>query len=729
MSHDMTQEVLAVFREEAVELVQRALAALNRAVNSEGAERTKQVNEVCRQLHTLKGAAAAVDEEDIKDRTHVLEDRVAELSAGKEAALFDPVFAELEALERELKQAEAAAQLPRAVERPRTPPRHVEDRAPSRQLAAAGPAPASEAQIDPGLSGAEWLRVAPERIENLHALLGEMVLTRLRQDQLVERMVQLSATAARVMKREREMSRVLLEARSELTPESWRRLRTYTKSTSTSWSGMFESLQSVCREARVLQGQSGIVSQSVEESIQNLRLMPLAPFFEGYAKAARDAGRRAGRLVRFHVKADGTEVDRAVLTRLSDALLHLVRNAVAHGIESPDQRQRLGKAAEGVLTLEAWSAGTQAVIRVADDGAGVDGERVRQKARSLGIDDGHDVLDILTHPGFSTRDAADELSGRGVGLDVVRAIVHALGGSLELHSQRGVGTVFTIRVPIAASTSMGLILEVEQQRFGIMLGDVERVLRPGLTEISDVEGKPAIRVQDELVALVALADVLGIKSTSVPQERVPVVVISQGRQRLGLMVSDIPGEHALVVKPFGRAFANAELFIGGAVQPDHSVVPVLATPALFARAVRSAHASLKQHLPAERPRVPANLHALVVDDSITMRTLLRNVLHAAGYQVTLAEDGVSALDRLAEMHDCQILITDLQMPQMDGIELCRNVRARGGKYVPIVMVTSVDDDDEKSRALTAGADAYIVKASFEQTAFLRRVDTLVRGPT
>jgi two-component system chemotaxis sensor kinase CheA len=729
MSHDMTQEVLAVFREEAVELVQRALAALNRAANSEGAERTKQINEVCRQLHTLKGAAAAVDSENVKDRTHVLEDRVAELSTGTDAALFDPVFAELEALERELKQAEAAVQLPRAVEPARAPPRQTEERALSRPLAAAGGSLASEPQVDPGLSGAEWLRVAPERIENLHALLGEMVLTRLRQDQLVERMVQLSATAARVMKREREMSRVLLEARSELTPESWRRLRTYTKSTSTSWSGMFESLQSVCREARVLQGQSGIVSQSVEESIQNLRLMPLAPFFEGYAKAARDAGRRAGRLVRFHVKADGTEVDRAVLTRLSDALLHLVRNAVAHGIESPDQRQRLGKAAEGVLTLEAWSAGAQAVIRVADDGAGVDVERVRQKARSLGIDDSHDVLDILTHPGFSTRDAADELSGRGVGLDVVRAIVHALGGSLELQSQRGVGTVFTIRVPIAASTSMGLILEVEQQRFGIMLGDVERVLRPGLSEISDVEGKPAIRVQDELVALVALADVLGIKSESVPQERVPVVVISQGRQRLGLMVSDIPGEHALVVKPFGRAFANAELFIGGAVQPDHSVVPVLATPALFARAVRSAHASLKQHLHAERPRVPANLHALVVDDSITMRTLLRNVLHAAGYQVTLAEDGVSALERLAEMHDCQILITDLQMPQMDGIELCKSVRAREGKYVPIVMVTSVDDDDEKSRALTAGADAYIVKASFEQTAFLKRVDTLVRGPT
>jgi CheY-like chemotaxis protein/chemotaxis signal transduction protein len=339
------------------------------------------------------------------------------------------------------------------------------------------------------------------------------------------------------------------------------------------------------------------------------------------------------------------------------------------------------------------------------------------------------VLDILTHPGFSTRDSADDLAGRGVGLDVVHGVVRGLHGTLELWSERGAGTAFTIRVPIAASTTMGLVLEVGKHRFGVMLSDVERVLRPKPQEIRHVEGRPSVRLDDETVALVALADVLGIDSESLFQEHIPVVVIRHGKQRLALAVDELPGEHALVVRPFGRAFQGTELFVGGAVQPDHSVVPVIGTAALFARAVRSGPAVLTRQLRAERPRAPSSLHALVVDDSITMRTLLRNVLHAAGYQVTVAEDGVVAMSRLEAMDACHIVVTDLQMPCMDGIDLCKNIRARTGSYVPIVMVTSVDDDEEKSRALAAGADAYVVKSTFEQATFLKRVDTLVRGPS
>jgi two-component system chemotaxis sensor kinase CheA len=590
------------------------------------------------------------------------------------------------------------------------------------------PLPAAPQQGDGGSAFAEWLRVSPERIDHLHAQLGELVLTRLQQDRLVERMVRLRTSAARAMTRERELSRALFEARAELPPELWRRLKGFTQSSTSGWSSLVESLQTVCREARVIQAQSAVVSQSVEESIQGLRLMPLAPFFENYAKSVRDAARRSAKEVRFHVRADGTEIDRAVLTRLSDALLHLVRNAVVHGLEKPDQRLALGKPIEGNLTLEARSAGTHAVILVSDDGAGVDEERVRAKARALGLDDSVDILELLTHPGFSTRDSVDELSGRGVGLDVVLGIVRGLNGTLELTSLRGQGTVFTIRVPIAASTTMGLVLELGKHRFGVLLGDVERVLRPAPSEIQQVEGRPAVLVGNERVALVALSDVLGVQLEAQAREHIPVVVLHHGRNRLALAVDEIPGEHAFVVRPFGPAFRNAELFIGGAVQPDHSVVPVIGTAALFARAMRTSAAGLSRTLTAAHKRAPSNLHALVVDDSITMRTLIRNVLTAAGYQVTVAEDGVAALERLDEMASCHIVITDLQMPRMDGIELCTNIRLRPGSYVPIVMVTSVDEDEEKSRALAAGADAYVVKASFEQALFLKRVDTLVRGP-
>ncbi|HEX6244930.1 MAG TPA: response regulator, partial [Polyangiales bacterium] len=405
------------------------------------------------------------------------------------------------------------------------------------------------------------------------------------------------------------------------------------------------------------------------------------------------------------------------------------RNAVVHGIEAPERRLALGKPREGNLTLEAWSAGTHAIIRVTDDGAGVDVERVEARARARGLSVSEGLLQVLTQPGFSTRDVADDLAGRGVGLDVVASLVRGLDGSMELSSERGVGSVFTVRVPITASTAMGLVLQVGEQRFGVMLSAVERVLRPDLSEIREVEGRPTLRVDDEMVAVVPLTELLGLPDDPPEQNMLPVVVLQQARRRLAVSVREIPSEQELVVRAFGKAFRGMDQFLGGAVQPDHSVVPVLSTSALFARAARAPQRGASKRSYLQQPRPSHRAHALVVDDSITMRTMLRNALSAAGYQVSVAEDGEAALALLDDMGSCQIVITDLQMPRMDGIELCARVRARPGSYLPIIMVTSVDDDGEKSRALAAGADAYVVKAAFEQTAFLHRVDSLVRGPT
>jgi len=730
---DAPEAVLAIFRDEAANLIQRTAAALNRADNAQGEARKKQIAEVCRLLHTLKGAAAAVGHDAIKQATHELEDRVGERAEAGDAARLADLFDAVEAIEELVSQNSALAVEAAPVAPAPTPAAPVSlgrapiasaDRATDQRATLAHDGAESEATP----AFAEWLRVPPERLDQLHAHVGELVLARLQQDELVDRMIHLRSAVAQAMARQRELTRALTELRSELGPDSWRRLKLSTQGVTSRWGALLGNLQTICRDARVLQAQASVVGQGVEESIRDLRLMPLTPFFEGFAKSAREAARSADKFVRFYVRADGAEVDRSVLTRLHDALLHLVRNAVVHGIESPAERARAGKTIEGTLTLEAWSAGTSAVVRVIDDGAGIDVERVRKKAAALGLPDADDVLELLTHPGFSTRDSADELAGRGVGLDVVANIVRGLEGTLELSSEPGRGAAFTLRVPIAASTTMGLILEVGKQQFGIMLNSVERVIRPSPEEIIRVEGRPALKLDGEVVGLVALGDLLGIDEDLSEQSHIPVVVLKHARRRLAVAVSEIPGEHPLVVKPFAQAFRGIDLFVGGAVQPDHSIVPVLGVAAVFARAARSGMAVLTHATRVDRARKPSNLHALVVDDSITMRTMLRNVLSAAGYQVVVAEDGKAALSVLDTMPECHVVITDLQMPELDGIGLCRSIRAREGRYVPIMMVTSVDDDDEKSRALAAGADAYAVKSTFEQSAFLARVDTLVRGP-
>lgn len=729
MHFDPDDEVMATFREEALELARRSLAALNRLVNAGESERKKPRHELERLLHTLKGAAAAVGHEEVKLRTHALEDRLAQVADEGTGSGFEPLFRELEGIEGLCAGLTPATAVVPEPPTPRPEPERL--RPPQPELAREEPpraAPVAAPSAEASRAVGEWLRVPPERVDQLHAHLGELTLSRLQNEQLVGRMQELRGSAARNMARQRELSRLLAELKPQLSAEAHQRLRLFSQTLSHGWGGFLDELSSSCRDARALQAQSAVVSQSVEESIQELRLMPLAPFFESFARAARDAARHARKKLRFHVRAEGAEVDRAVLTRLSDALLHLVRNAVVHGIETPEERLRAGKAVEGELTLEAFAAGTHAIIRVCDDGAGVDVERVEAKARALGIATSEGLLYVLTHPGFSTRDAADELAGRGVGLDVVASLVRGLDGTLELSTEPGRGSTFTLRVPIAASTAMGVILSVADQRFGVMLSAVERVLRPQLGDIQEVEGRPALRVGDEMVALVPLTELLGLSEESHDQPSVPVVVLQQAQRRLAVSVRDIPTEQELVVRPFGRAFRDLDLFLGGAVQPDHSVVPVLSTSALFARAARG-HDRVQARRSHYQPQRKAHLaQALVVDDSITMRTMLKNVLSAAGYRVSVAEDGEDALALLEMLPECQILITDLQMPRMDGIELCARVRARAGRYLPIIMVTSVDDDTEKKRAINAGADAYVVKAQFEQTAFLHRVDSLVRGP-
>jgi chemotaxis protein histidine kinase CheA/CheY-like chemotaxis protein len=468
-----------------------------------------------------------------------------------------------------------------------------------------------------------------------------------------------------------------------------------------------------------------VVSANLEDGIRELRLMPLQPFFREYAQVVREVARECGKQATLAVRAEGAEIDRGVLLRLREPLLHMVRNAVVHGIEPQEQRLAAGKPEAGRVSLEARAEGNRVIIRVCDDGGGIDLEGVRRRAAALHLLDGSKelndeaLLDVLSHPGFSTRQRTDGMAGRGIGLDVARSSIHGLGGRLSLDGHSSAGTTFTIEVPITASTSIGLLVRVQEDLYGVLLNQIDRVLRASPEDVKVYEGRDTVLFQDEPVAAISLAELLGLPVPAAPPGRRPAVVLRQGKQRLLLFVDDIPGEQALVIKPLGRAFAGARLFLGGAVQADHSIVPVLQVPELFERA------AARQRLPIlPSVRSPARSRrgaVLVVDDSLTIRTLLRNILLAAGYQVTLAHDGESALQELARLPHCDLIITDLQMPGMDGSALCRAVRGSHQPHLPILIVTSVGADEEKRKALAAGADAYMIKSEFEQGHFLATV--------
>jgi chemotaxis protein histidine kinase CheA len=606
--------------------------------------------------------------------------------------------------------------------------------------------PNSEEPLAATLAGAkkptgELLRLRPEKVDALHALVGELVVTRLQYDAIARRMMDIRDQSGDLASELRSFSAYCSGLRNTMSPRGHHDLMTRLSRVTEASATVSRDTTLITRELGLLEAQSSSVSSSIEDGIRELRLVPLNTFFEDYARVVREAARETGIEARLLADAGSAEIDRSVMMRLRDALGHLVRNAITHGIEPPGVRDAMGKSPSGIVKLEGHCARSRAVVRVIDDGAGIDIEQVRRKAIRLGMlreneplnEDG--LLDILTQPGFSTRESADGLAGRGIGLDVVASAVRGLDGHLEMTTQRGIGTVFTIEVPVTASTGMGLVVKVGEHSFGILLNHVERAIRVEPKDIQSLFDRDTVILDGGPVAIVPLAQLVGLSSARLPALRSAAVVLRLGKQRIIVTVDDVPGDQALVVKPLGRAFSSAPHLSGAAVQPDGSTLPVLHVPALFARATASA-GSHSAPAAVTKPRKSSSVtqpqqhqqrSILVVDDSMTIRTLLRNILRADNYEVTVAHDGKAGFETLANMTRCDLVITDLEMPRMNGVELCRAIRRSAHAHLPVMVVTSVGDATEKRRALESGADAYIIKSEFEQARFLDVVARLSGG--
>lgn len=697
---DLAADVRAALAEEAHDLLRRAEGALNALPESVDPERSVHWLELLRVLHTLKGAAAAAGEEQAKQAVHALEERARDLRDGKEPfgpGLVAELFERLETVERSLGVS-----------------RNIE---PAMQPWATEPQSARTAAW-------ELLRVKPERVEALHTHVGELIVSRLQQESLGSRFVELRDQIVEAAGEAREIGAGLDEVPGAA------QLAARLVELSASLGRLSHESGSLVRDLQRVHAQSASAVMDLEAGVRDLLLMPLGPFFEEYGKVVREAGRECGKPVRLSIRAEGAEIDRAVLLRLKEPLLHLVRNAVVHGIEDPLRRRASGKPETGTVLLEAYCSAGRVVIRVADDGGGIDVESVRRKATELrmlderALLDDEQLLELLCRSGFSTRDTADGLAGRGVGLDVAATCIQELEGRLTLTNAPRGGTIFTIDVPIAASTNLGLVVRIGERTFGVLLHHVDRVLRTSPEDVVLVEGRDVIVLDGTPLAAVGLGWLLGLDARRGEAAHRSGLVLRIGKQRMVLLVEDIPGEQALVIRPLGREFSDVRTILGGAIQADGSILPVLNVAALFELA-----AGAQPRVEAKRPE-PARAQpsgvssVLVADDSLTMRMLLRNILQAAGYGVTLAHDGRAALDEVERRARFDLIISDLRMPRMDGVDLCRAVRCSKHPHVPFIVVTSVGDEQERQKALVAGADGYIVKADFEQAHFLDLVAKL-----
>jgi len=571
------------------------------------------------------------------------------------------------------------------------------------------------------VSGTSSLRVDVSRLEALSQVSEEL---RLAQSHLLQWLLVLDKVqleAEEVLRDLRSMSKAEVDRRSpEMALESL-------MDTVASVRNRQDLLVRRLSEARVgfdeslAEGRSGF--GSLETQLQTLRLVPISSLFDGYRTAVREMSVERGKRVRLRVSGADVEVDASVLERIEEPLMHIMRNAIDHGIETPEARVEAGKGEEATLTLRASQRTNSVVIQVVDDGRGIDVEAVLDGAVAQGLisaeerdkRDWSQVQELLFQPGFSTRPTADETSGRGIGLDIVKSGVEAMGGTIELKTQLGRGTRVELSVPSTVLRVPILMVEVAGSLYGFPSSDVRVVASVQAEEIDHRGSRPAVRLDGDLWPIETLAGLLRLPAGQGVGEQ--VVLLEHRERPVAVFIDRFLREETLVVRELSPFVASLPLSIGTSLSSEGRLVVLLNVNELC-RASAHPGAQIVESAAMEM----TSACVLVVDDSELTRDMLVSLVDGAGYEVMEAVDGRDALRRIRARRP-DVVLTDLEMPVMDGFELLSTLRGDPEtKDLPVVVCSTRGADADKQRAAKLGADAYVVKAQFSGEGLIRTLD-------
>jgi two-component system sensor histidine kinase and response regulator WspE len=502
--------------------------------------------------------------------------------------------------------------------------------------------------------------------------------------------------------------------------------------------GMLTSLTEHVEDFEYFARRNEDLSNRLHHEVIVSRMRPLADGIRGFPRLVRDVARTLGKQVRFEVRGEQTGVDRDILDKLEAPLSHLIRNALDHGIELPAEREAAGKPAQGTIRLEARHRAGMLHITLTDDGRGIDVERLRAKAVGRGLVAPQvaeqltelELLEFLFLPGFSTKDEVTEISGRGVGLDVVQSMVKAVGGSVRVATQPGRQTVFTLQLPITMSVIRALLVDIGGEPYAFPLTRIDHILHCPHDQIRTVEGRQYFDRDGTAIGLVMAAQILDMPGPATPVDPMPVVVISDRGQQFGMIVDAFLGERDLEVRPLDPRLGKVPDINSASLLENGNPVLIVDVEDL----VRSIDnvlvgrrlSRVEFEKLAEQSR--SRKRILVVDDSITVRELERQLLQARGFAVDVAVDGMDGWNAIRSVH-YDLVVTDVDMPRMDGIglvTLIKNDPAR--KEIPVVIVSYKDREEDRLRGLDAGANRYLTKSSFHDETFLHTIIDLVGEP-
>jgi chemosensory pili system protein ChpA (sensor histidine kinase/response regulator) len=790
-------EVLSYFAPEAQEYLESLEAQLLRLEKEP--QNADLINQLFRTAHTLKGSAYTVGFQSIGDLTHHVEDFMGAVREGRVKVLqghadmllravdvvrllmrrdptliatsrqrFTAAMTELRRLEHP-ESALTTAEAPTSRVITAVPTGEEPDRAET-QAGRTTDAKGKEG----GTEDREVIRVSRDRLERLLNLVGELVIGRGRLEQRLRVLEQLSQQVLACKVRLMDSVRSFEEKHTFTLPTGGnspdtakggsspaaafpglsdfgslefdkyddfnilaRRISEVTADISESMSQLSGSIRRSHEDMSQLQQ----LTLAMRDEIARARMVPIGTPFTRFRRATREMARATGKEVTLVTSGEHTEVDTGVVERLVDPLVHLVRNAVYHGIEPAAVRVSKGKPAAGTVYLHASHRGNAVLIEVEDDGAGLDIEKVRAKAIERGLVPAHvakgmpetEVIKFIFMPGFSTADQIGDQAGRGVGMDVVKRVIESMNGHIEVESVRGIGTKFTMHLPLTLLIATALMVRSGNDRYGIPLQSVREVTMLTRSSLQQVGERAVIQVGEEAVEVQPLQRLLVRGSGGAVEVGNPVVIVRTGAGPIGLVVDELLGRQEIVIKPIGSLKSLAHSVFGGAtIDPEGRVVLVLDPVRLVSGGLAPGGDNAVEDIEAEASdpaisqvdaveELTDGKKILLIDDSLSIRKFVGRMLETAGYEVETAVDGEEGL-RKASAYAYRLILTDLEMPKLNGYEVIQALRSRPQtQQVPIIVMTTRAGDKHRQMAINIGASSYIAKP-VEERALIQELE-------
>ncbi|MBF0521428.1 MAG: hybrid sensor histidine kinase/response regulator [Candidatus Omnitrophica bacterium] len=729
------EEFIALFKTEAEEYVaalEKGIVSLEKA--PENQEIAKELNRVA---HTLKGAARVFKFTEIQDIAHRMEDIFEKVHAKQmsfTSVSTDKMLKGLDIIKvilEKIGKGEAinmdvsgiCQELQQCV--PGSP--KVE---PSKIVT---PQPHPESKPQKSMEAEEYIRVPLSRVNKFLNLVGEIVINKMKTSAKIAQVKKLTTLSKDVQATVSSLNEALKMKLSveddviKLLGQCNAQVLKLRESSLALWDNLSSETF-----------QLDPVINELQTSMKELRMLPISTIFEGFPRMVRDIAAEKGKEINLEIVGEETELDKKVLEGLKAPLMHILRNCIDHGIESPEQRAASGKPKAGTIRLSASHEAGTVVLKIEDDGQGIDAERIKQSAlqKNLILKEElekmteKEIINIIFMNGFSTSPMITDISGRGIGLDIVRRDIESLKGKVILETQKGQGTSFSLILPLTIAIIQVLLVEAEKLLFALPVTSILESLMVNNKDISTMEGNMAVQLRGHAMPLVRLSGILGLPSAETDEEdqekneeEIPVIIVSSLDKEIGLIVDKIVTEEEVFIKGLGAHLGKIKNVSGATILWTGDVVVILDVEDLILNSHLS-HPAVSGRK-TEKIKKAKEKRILVCDDNLSTREIEKSIIESAGYIVDTAVDGMDGLERIAKTK-YDLVVTDVEMPRMTGLELCEQIKISDErKDIPVIIVTSLEKEEHKRRGMVAGAAAYIVKTSFDQSNLLDTIERLI----